>query len=124
MKLYNINKLPNTPGILIFYISMGKIGNGQSAKKCYKYAKYFFENKITTPKIGINIVYSDTLYCYSNNEAAQMKNKYFSLMHSHKYNFLKILKQNINFFARNIYIYDMESIIVRIKNILNLIWKN
>jgi len=36
-KFFDINKLPTTEGIFFLGISMSRIGNEQSAQKCFEY---------------------------------------------------------------------------------------
>jgi hypothetical protein len=91
-KLFDINKLPMKEGILVFGISMSKISNIQNAKKCFEYMNHFIP-KVIKPMVGLNFLYSDNLYYYSNDPAVKLKKKYEVLVSSHKYEFLKILKK-------------------------------
>lgn len=92
-QIFDINRLPQQEGLLLFAISMSKIGNIQSAEKCFEYMEYFLP-KIIKPVVGLNIVYSDSLYFNSTEEAHIVKRKNEPLMHGHKYAFLNILKKH------------------------------
>ena len=92
-KFFDINQFPHQEGILVFPISISKIGNIQSAKKCFNYIKSI-ENKIIKPVIGVNFVYADNLYLYSDEKANKLKNKLQTSINSHKNHFLNILDKN------------------------------
>ncbi len=92
-QLFDINKLPAKEGIIVFGISMSKISNVQNAKKCFGYMQLFIP-KIIKPMVGLNFWYSDGLYYNSGEAANKLKKKYEALTHSHKYEFLKILKRS------------------------------
>jgi hypothetical protein len=53
---HNINQLPKQPGLLIFPISMSKIGNVQSAENCLKYIEKLAE-KIRYAEVGLVFLY-------------------------------------------------------------------
>ena len=75
-KFYDINKFPAEEGILVFPISISKISNSQSAKKCFDYVKHFTFSKggkIIKPIVGLNVIYGDYLYFYSNEKAFKCK---------------------------------------------------
>ena len=40
-KLFDINKVPKQPGLLMFGISLSRISNSQSAEKCFEYMRGF-----------------------------------------------------------------------------------
>ncbi len=91
---FDINKLPPEEGILVFPISMSRITNSQSAKKCWEYMKVFSPKKIIKPLVGLNFIYGDYLYFNSNERACDLKNKFMSLILSHKNEMLKIISKN------------------------------
>ncbi len=93
-KIYDINKLPAQPGILIFPISVSRISNAQSAKACWEYVKIFSPDKIVKPMVGLNIVYGDYLYFNSEEPANILKLKFGNTILGHKNEFLKILAKN------------------------------
>ena len=90
-QFFDINKLPPEEGILVFPISMSRISNSQNAKNCWEYMKIFSPDKIIKPIVGLNFIYGDYLYFNSDEKASILKNKYLSLILSHKNNFLKII---------------------------------
>ncbi len=93
-KFFDINKLPTEEGILVFPISMSRISNIQNAKKCWEYLKIFSPKKIIKPLIGLNFIYADFLYFNSDEKASLLKNKFMSLILSHKNEFRKVLSKN------------------------------
>lgn len=93
-QFFDINKLPAKEGILLFPISMSRISNSQNAKSCFEFMKIFSPNKIVKPMVGLNFIYGDFLYLYSDEKASELKNKFMSLIIPHKNEFLSILKKN------------------------------
>jgi hypothetical protein len=93
-KFFDINKLPPEEGILVFPISMSRISNAQSAKKCWEYLQNFSPSKVIKPLLGLNIIYGDFLYFNSDEKASTLKNKFMSLTLSHKNELMKIIKKN------------------------------
>jgi hypothetical protein len=91
--LFDINKMPHQPGLLVFGISMSNISTSQTAKKCFKYVENFIE-KIYSPQVGLVQIYSDSLYFYSEEKAPILKQRYQNLINSHKNEFLKLLKKH------------------------------
>lgn len=92
-QFFDINKLPKQEGLLVFGISMSRIGNAQSAKKCFEYMDSFIP-KILYPHVGLVFLYADSLYLYSDEKASRLKRKFQTLVHSHKYEFEKIIKKH------------------------------
>lgn len=92
-KFFDINRFPQLEGILLFGISMNRIGNVQSASKCFEYMEYFIP-KIIKPVVGLNVVYSDSLYLYTDASDLASKEKNEPLMHAHKYAFLNLLEKH------------------------------
>lgn len=93
-KIYDINKLPAEPGILVFPISMSRISNAQSAKACWEHIKIFSPNKIIKPMVGLNVIYGDYLYFNSEEPANTLKSKFGNTILGHKNEFLKIFAKN------------------------------
>lgn len=91
---FDINKLPTQEGLLVFPISMSRISNAQTAKKCWEYVRNFTPGKIVKPVVGLNIIYADTLYFLSKEPAYQLKRKYDALSLSHKQELLGIVAKN------------------------------
>ncbi len=92
-KFFDIHKFPKQEGILLFGISMNKVDNVQGAKKCFEYMKHFIP-KVIQPTVGLNFVYSDSLYYNSEEKASVLKKRYQATSHSHKFGFMKLLKKN------------------------------
>jgi hypothetical protein len=97
MIFFDINKFPTDKGkgIIIFPISMSRISNSQNAKSCFKYVQEFTKSKILKSGIGLNIIYGDYLYFDSDEKANILKNKFCTLIVSHKLNFLKLITKDI-----------------------------
>ncbi|MBP9760363.1 MAG: hypothetical protein KBD24_03270 [Candidatus Pacebacteria bacterium] len=91
---FDINKLPVSEGIILFGISMSRIGNAQSAKKCFEYLKHLASKIQHTDGIGMVVLYGDYLYFNSNDPAYTLRDKFKSLMVSHKNAFLNLLKKD------------------------------
>ncbi|USN43861.1 MAG: hypothetical protein H6500_05730 [Candidatus Woesearchaeota archaeon] len=92
-QFHDINKFPAETGLLLFGISMSKISNSQSAKKCFEYIEHLV-CKIEKPHVGLNFIYSDYLYFNSDEQALALKNKFQALMIAHKNEFQKILNKH------------------------------
>ncbi len=92
-EFYDINKMPKQEGLLVFGISMSRIANSQSAKKCFAHMENFIP-KILYPMVGLVFLYSDSLYLYSDEKAGVLKKRFQNLIHSHKNEFSKILKKH------------------------------
>ncbi len=92
-EFFDINKFPKQEGLLLFGISMNRIDNTQSAQKCFEYMNNFI-SKISVPHVGLNIIYADNLYLYSDEKACDIKNKFQTLSHKHKHGFIKLLERN------------------------------
>ncbi|HLD15281.1 MAG TPA: hypothetical protein VJB94_01750 [Candidatus Nanoarchaeia archaeon] len=93
-RFFDINKLPPEDGILVFPISMSRISNAQNAKKCWEYVKIFSPEKIIKPLVGLNFIYGDYLYFNSEERASKLKNRFTTLILSHKNEFTNIISKN------------------------------
>lgn len=92
-KMFDINKVPKQPGLLLFGISLSRISNSQSPEKCFEYMQSFIP-KIVKPEVGLNIIYGDSLYMNSSEKARDLKKKFEPLIHAHKHGFIKLLEKN------------------------------
>jgi hypothetical protein len=92
-KFFDINRFPKYEGMILFPISMSRISNAQNAEECFKYMEHFIP-KIIKPAVGLNFIYSDTLYLNSTEPAITLKRKYESLMHAHKYAFINLIEKH------------------------------
>ena len=77
-QFFDINKFPKDEGMIVFPISMSRIGNsGQSAETYWKYINYINPSKVNKStiesKYGIIFIYGDFLYFYSNEKANILK---------------------------------------------------
>jgi len=93
-KFFNINKLPNQPGICVFGISMPLIDKKQSPAKLFESSMNLLK-KIRKPQVGDIIVYSDGLYMNSDESSSVLKNKFQRLMEEHKRGYQKLIEKNI-----------------------------
>ena len=93
-KFYDINKLPTTEGILLLGVSMSRIGNGQSPKKCFEYLTHLASKIQHTDGIGMVILYADYLYFHSEDPAHKLRDRFTELMISHKNAFMNLLKKD------------------------------
>lgn len=92
-QFFDINKLPSEEGILVFPISMSRIGNVQNAPNCITYLKKFLK-KVSAPKIGANFIYGDYLYLHSSEKASTLKDKFMHQMVNHKNALQKLIHKN------------------------------
>lgn len=93
-KFFDINKLPTSEGIIMFGVSMSRIGNAQSPKKCFEYLEHLASKIQHTDGIGMVIFYGDYLYLNSDDPAYKLHDKFKSQMFSHKNAFLNLLKKD------------------------------
>jgi hypothetical protein len=66
---FDINKLPPEKGLLLFGLSMNKLQKRQDAEHCLEDIKHLATDKISKPTVGLNFIYSDFLYLYSDKPA-------------------------------------------------------
>jgi len=92
---HDINKLPKDYGILVFPISISRTENktGQDPTECLEYVNHFSPTKISAPKVGLNFVYSDSLYFYSNEKASVLKEKFMHIVLKHKNTLKKLISK-------------------------------
>ncbi len=93
---YDISKFPRGYGILVFPISISRIDHekGQSPKQCLDFIGHFSPQKINEPKVGLNILYGDSLYMNSSEPAGILKDKYMSMVLRHQNGFQNLVKKN------------------------------
>lgn len=92
-ELHDINKFPDTWGMLLFPISMSRIDNAQSPQEFETFLKNF-TSKVQTPKIGVHFFYTEGLYMNFEEKAYETKNAFIQKMVNHKNGVKKILKKN------------------------------
>lgn len=93
---YDINKFPKGYGILVFPISISRMDHesGQSPSQCLEFIEYFSPKKISEPKVGLNIIYGDSLYMNSSEPANTLKDKYTSMVLRHKTGLQNLIQKN------------------------------
>ena len=91
---FDINKLPPEKGLLLFGLSMNKLFNRQSPEKCIEDIRHFHTAKVSKPLIGLNFMYSEFLYLYSNKPAPELKESFMTQIISHKNGLQKIIEKN------------------------------
>lgn len=91
-QFFDINQLPPEEGVLFFGISMNRIGNRQSAEKCFEDLQYLDTKINKTKGIGMVMRYGDYLYFHSEEKAHVLRDRYKDLMLSHKNAFINILE--------------------------------
>jgi hypothetical protein len=91
---FDINKLPAEKGLLIFALSMSKLANRQNPENCVKDVRIFSPSKISKPLVGLNFIYSDYLYLYSDKSAPELKESFMHQVINHKNGVQRILQKN------------------------------
>lgn len=91
---YDINKLPSEKGLLLFGLSMNKLFLRQNPEKCIEDVRIFHTSKVSKPLVGLNFIYSDFLYLYSNKPAPLLKDSFMTQMIAHKNGVQKIIEKN------------------------------
>ena len=100
---FDINKLPAEKGLLLFGLSMNKLDRGggggyQTAEDCVNYTRIFHPSKVRKPLMGLNLIYSDFLYLYSDKPAPELKNSFMHQVIHHKNAFQKkVEKDSLDF---------------------------
>ncbi len=93
-EFFDINKLPAEKGLLLFGLSMNKLANRQNAENCLKDIRNFSPSKVGKPLIGLNFIYTDFLYMYSDEPAPELKNSFMNEIINHRNSMQKILEKN------------------------------
>ncbi len=97
-QFFDINQLPQEEGLLLFGISMNRIGNIQSPEKCFSYMEHLGGKiPVKTEGVGLVTLYSDYLYLLSNEPANVLRDRYKELMWSHKDGFMNLIKKDPRF---------------------------
>lgn len=91
---FGINKFPKGWGVVAMPISMSRIATGQSAQNCIDWILDFGVNKVTEPKIGLNFIYGDFLYLYSDERANVLKERFMIETIKHKNALYKLIQKN------------------------------
>ncbi len=91
---FDINKLPAEKGLLLFGLSMNKLFLRQNPEHCIEDIRHFHTAKISKPLVGLNFIYSEFLYLYSDKPAPELKHSFMTQMISHKNGLHAILEKN------------------------------
>lgn len=103
---FDINKLPKEEGLMIFPISMSRATTGQAPSKLVDYIFHFSPKKVSAPKIGLNFVYTDFLYLWSNEKASVLKTKFTEMVWNHKNALQKLIyKHRLDFQIQHAFAY-------------------
>lgn len=93
-QFFDINKLPSGKGLILFPISMSRIETGQSPQVCMEYIKHLARDRVSTPTIGWNVLYSDLLYMnLVEGDARTAKNQFMHEVLKHKNALHKLFKK-------------------------------
>jgi hypothetical protein len=93
-QFFDINKLPPEKGLLLFGLSMSKLLNRQSAENCLEDIRHFTPSKVSKPLIGLNFIYSDFLYLYSDKPAPELKHTFMNEVIDHRNSMQKLIEKN------------------------------
>lgn len=91
---FDINRLPPEKGLLLFGLSMSKLFLRQSPEHCIEDIRHFHTAKVSKPLIGLNFIYSEFLYLYSDKPAPELKNSFMNQIITHKNGIQNILEKN------------------------------
>jgi hypothetical protein len=91
---YDFNKLPPEKGLLLFGLSMNKLQNRQSAEKCMEDIRHLGWEKISKPLVGLNFIYSDFLYLYSDKPAPELKHSFMNQVIDHRNSMQRLLEKS------------------------------
>jgi hypothetical protein len=93
-QFFDLNQFPKEEGIIVFGISMSRIGNRQSAVECFKDLELLGKKITHTEGIGLVTLYGDYLYFHSDAPAGVLRDRYKELMSQHKNGFLDLLTKD------------------------------
>ncbi len=91
---FDINKLPGEKGLLLLGLSMNRLLNRQSVENCIEDVRHFTPSKISKPLVGLNFIYSDFLYLYSDKPAPELKNSFMDQTISHRNGLQRSIEKN------------------------------
>ncbi len=83
-EFYDVGKFPPEKGLLVFGLSMNRLLNRQSAENCLVDIRYFSPSKIIKPLVGLNFIYTDFLYLYSDKPAPELKHSFMNQVIAHR----------------------------------------
>ena len=91
---FDINKLPPEKGLLLFGLSMSKLLNRQDAEHCMEDIRHLGTDKISRPNVGLNFIYSDFLYLYSDRPAPELKHSFMNQVIYHRNSMQKLIEKS------------------------------
>jgi hypothetical protein len=91
---FDINKLPPGKGLLLFGLSMNKLQNRQNAENCMEDIRHLATGKISKTLVGLNFIYSDFLYLYSDKSAPELKNTFMNQVIDHRNSMQRLVEKN------------------------------
>ncbi|MCB9965792.1 MAG: hypothetical protein H6855_06895 [Rhodospirillales bacterium] len=92
-EFFDINKLPKSPGITYYGLSIPLLTNKQSPKALLEYDKKLIDKQYIYNVAGV-LIYTDNLYLYSDEPAVSLKLKHQKIIEDHKASFLSYLEKN------------------------------
>jgi hypothetical protein len=109
-KFFDINKLPLEKGLLLFGLSMNRLSNRQNPENCIQDIRHFHTSKVSKPLVGLNFIYTDFLYLYSDRPAPELKDSFMTQTITHKNGLQKLLdKNNLDFQIQHAFNYVVWS---------------
>lgn len=93
-QFFDINKLPTEKGLLLFGLSMNRLKNRQNAQNCLADIRHFSPLKISKPFVGLNFIYTDFLYLYSDKPAPELKNTFMHEVINHRNSMQRLIGKN------------------------------
>jgi hypothetical protein len=93
-QFFDINKFPKSPGIFYFALSMPLLNSTQHPKELYACDEQLIR-KLSASNTGVQVVYTDNLYLYSDEPAGELKVKHQKMIEVHKQGWLKLIRQNV-----------------------------
>jgi len=121
-QFFNINKFPASEGLLVFGISMSKISNAQTAKRCFDYIQDL-NKKVRYPYVGLAFLYSDNLYLYEAEDSIKLNKKLQSQMITHKNEFKRILNKNLAYIRDSFSFISWNQALLESKDFTNYFWQ-
>lgn len=93
-KFFDINKLPPEKGLLLFGLSMNKLSSRQNAEHCMEDIRHLATDKISKPLVGLNFIYSDFLYLYSDRPAPELKYSFMNQIIDHRNSIQRLVEKS------------------------------
>jgi hypothetical protein len=79
-----------------------------------------FIPKIVKPAVGLNLIYSESLYLNSSEKSSELKRKFEPLAHSHKYAFQNLLEKHPSYIQPSINFSSWNQMILESKDFYRL----